>query len=44
MIKEGCENKSVSLILLIYYFKNLQKSNLSLENKNLKWEKNLIMK
>ncbi len=38
MIKEGCENKSVLLILLIFLFKkNHQKSNLSLDNKNLKW-------
>ncbi len=37
MIKEGCGNKSSLLILLIYYLKNSQKSNLSLENKNLKW-------
>ncbi len=36
MIKEGCGNKSALLILLIYYLKNAQKSNLSLENKNLK--------
>ncbi len=38
MIKEGCENLSALLILLIFYLKNSQKSNLSLENKNLKWE------
>ncbi len=44
MIKGGCENKSVSLILFIFILKQLQKSNLSLENKNLKWKKNLIMK
>ncbi len=37
MIKEGCENLSALLILLIFYLKNWQKSNLSLENKNLKW-------
>ncbi len=37
MIKEGCGNKSALLIFLIYYLKNSQKSNLSLENKNLKW-------
>ncbi len=44
MIKGGCENKSVLLILFIFILKQLQKSNLSLENKNLKWKKNLIMK
>ncbi len=38
MIKGGCENESALLILLIFYLKNWQKSNLSLENKNLKWE------
>ncbi len=37
MIKEGCENDSALLILLIFYLKTSQKSNLSLENKNLKW-------
>ncbi len=37
MMKQGCGNKSALLILLIYYLKNSQKSNLSLENKNLKW-------
>ncbi len=37
MIKEGCENKSALLILLIFYFKKSQNSNLSLDNKNLKW-------
>ncbi len=36
MIKEGCGNKSALLILLIYYLNNSQKSNLSLENNNLK--------
>ncbi len=36
MIKEGCENVSELLILLIFYLRNSQKSNLSLENKNLK--------
>ncbi len=36
--QEGCENLSALLILLIFYFKNSQKSNLSLENTNLKWE------
>ncbi len=36
MIKEGCENESALLILLIFYFKKPQKSNLSLDNKNLK--------
>ncbi len=39
MIKEGCENVSALLILLIFYLKNSQKSNLSLDNKNLKWGK-----
>ncbi len=39
MIKEGCENESALLILLIFYLKNSQKSNLSLDNKNLKWRK-----
>ncbi len=34
MIKEGCENESALLILLIFYF---LKPNLSLDNKNLKW-------
>ncbi len=37
MIKEGCENESALLNLLIFYLKNSQKSNLSLDNKNLKW-------
>ncbi len=37
MIKEGCENLSALLILLIFYLKKSQKSNLSLDNKNLKW-------
>ncbi len=38
MIKEGCENVSALLILLIFYLKkiNHKKSNLSLDNKNLK--------
>ncbi len=36
MIKEGCENESGVLILLIFYLKDLQKSNLSLDNKNFK--------
>ncbi len=31
------ENESALLILLIFYFKNSQKSNLSLDNKHLKW-------
>ncbi len=47
MIKEGCENESVLLILFIFYFKtNSHKSNLSLVNKNLKWGEynNIIMK
>ncbi len=38
MFKEGCENESALLILLIFCLKNSQKSNLSLNNKNLKWE------
>ncbi len=37
MIKEGCENESSLLILLIFYLKKLQKSNLSLDDNNLKW-------
>ncbi len=36
MIK-GCENLSAILILFIFYFKKSQKSNLSLDNTNLKW-------
>ncbi len=44
MIKEGCENKSISLFILMFYFLHLQKSNLALENKDLKWEGNLIIK
>ncbi len=44
MIKEGCENVSALLILLIFYLKNSQKSNLSLDNKNLKYHINIIMK
>ncbi len=38
MIKEVCENSSALFILLIFY-KNSQKCNLSLDNKNknLKW-------
>ncbi len=46
MIKEGCENESALLILLIFYLKKkTQKSNLSLDNKNLKWGGgNIIMK
>ncbi len=39
MVKQGCENESALLILLIIYFKKLQKSNISLDNKNLKWGK-----
>ncbi len=38
MIKEGCENYSALLILLIFYKKKSLKSNLSLDDKNLKWE------
>ncbi len=44
MNKEGCENLSALLILLIFYLKKSQKSNLSLDNKNLKWGENIIMK
>ncbi len=36
MIKEGCENYSALLILLIFFFKMHKKSNPSLDNKNLK--------
>ncbi len=36
MIKEGCENESALLILLIFYLKKSRKSKLSLDNKNLK--------
>ncbi len=43
MIKENCENKYASLIVLIFYFKNVQKSKLSLETKNLQWEIKRIM-
>ncbi len=39
MIKEGCENESALLIVLIFYLKKSQKSNISLDNKNLKWGK-----
>ncbi len=39
MIKEGCENVSALLILLIFYLRNSQESNLSLDNKNLNWGK-----
>ncbi len=38
MIKEDCDNESALLILLIFYFFESQKSNLSLDNNNLKWE------
>ncbi len=37
MIKEGCENEYALLILLIFYLKHSQKSNLALDNKNIKW-------
>ncbi len=37
MIKEGCENESLLLILLIFYLRNSQNSNLSLDHNNLKW-------
>ncbi len=39
MVKQGCENVSALLILLIIYLKKLQKSNISLDNKNLEWGK-----
>ncbi len=39
MIKEGCENEFELLILLIFYLKNSQTSNLLLDDKNLKWGK-----
>ncbi len=39
IIEEGCENESALLILLIFYLKNSQKSNLSLDYKNFKWGK-----
>ncbi len=38
MIKEGGENYSALLILLIFFYYSY-KSNLSLDNKNLKWGK-----
>ncbi len=37
MIKEGCENVSALLILLIFYLNKSQKYNLSLDNNHLKW-------
>ncbi len=37
MIKEGCENVPALLILLKFYLNDSQKSNLSLDNKDLKW-------
>ncbi len=39
MTKEVSENESALLILLIFYLINAQKSNLSLDNKRLKWGK-----
>ncbi len=39
MIKGGGENESALLILLIFFFFLSHKSNLSLDNKNLKWGK-----
>ncbi len=42
MIKGGSENKPALLILLIFYFKKSQKSNLSLDNKNWKWGEILL--
>ena len=44
MIKEGCENSSALIIVLNFYIKNSQKCILSLDNKNLKWRGNIIMK
>ncbi len=44
IIKGGCENKSALLILLIFYLKTSQKSNILLDNKNFKCGGNLIMK
>ncbi len=37
MNKEVCENVSAQLILLNLYLQNSEKSNHSLDNKNLKW-------
>ncbi len=37
--KKAVEKKSALLIRLLYYLKKSQKSNLSLESKNLKWGK-----
>ncbi len=37
MNKEVCENLSAQLIFLNFYLQNSEKSNLSLDNKNLKW-------
>ncbi len=37
VITEGCGDKAALLIVLIYYLENSKKSNLSLENGNLKW-------
>ncbi len=44
MIKGGCENESALLILLIFYLKRKKspKSNLLLDNKNLKWGEILL--
>ncbi len=44
MIKEGCKNTFALLIHLIFYFKKSQNSELSLEDKNIKWGGNMIMK
>ncbi len=37
LIKEGFENESALLIILIFYFKSSKKTNLSLDNTILKW-------
>ncbi len=39
MIKEGCENEFAFLIVLIFYLKNAQTSNLLLDDNYLKWGK-----
>ncbi len=44
MIKGGCENSSALLNLFIFYLKNSQKSNLLLDNKNIKWGGDIKMK
>lgn len=43
MTKEGCENNSASLMLLIFYLKNLQKSNLIIKGIN-NFEHDFILK